>query len=241
MEKRRLMLKVNGLGAAYGDLQVLWDVSIYVEAGELVAIVGPNGAGKSTLINTLSGLVCQTGGSIELDGATLHTLCAEDRVAMGVIQCPEGRKLFPEMTVEENLRIGAYLCSDGHEVRRRINLVYQIFPKLEQRSKQLASTMSGGEQQMVAIGRSLMGNPRLLLLDEPSLGLAPIMVSEMFEAIEKIKKEGTTILIVEQNVSQTLFISDRAYVLENGRIGLTGQARDLLDDPHMRKAYLGLD
>lgn len=235
------MLKVNGLGAAYGDLQVLWDVSIYVEAGELVAIVGPNGAGKSTLINTLSGLVCQTGGSIELDGTTLHTLCAEDRVAMGVIQCPEGRKLFPEMTVEENLRIGAYLCSDGHEVRRRINRVYQIFPKLEQRSKQLASTMSGGEQQMVAIGRSLMGNPRLLLLDEPSLGLAPIMVSEMFEAIEKIKKEGTTILIVEQNVSQTLFISDRAYVLENGKIGLTGQARDLLDDPHMRKAYLGLD
>ena len=241
MEKRRLMLKVNGLGAAYGDLQVLWDVSIYVEAGELVAIVGPNGAGKSTLINTLSGLVCQTGGSIELDGATLHTLCAEDRVAMGVIQCPEGRKLFPEMTVEENLRIGAYLCSDGSEVRRRINRVYQIFPKLEQRSKQLASTMSGGEQQMVAIGRSLMGNPRLLLLDEPSLGLAPIMVSEMFEAIEKIKKEGTTILIVEQNVSQTLSISDRAYVLENGKIGLTGQARDLLNDPHMRKAYLGLD
>ena len=241
MEKRRLMLKVNGLGAAYGDLQVLWDVSIYVEAGELVAIVGPNGAGKSTLINTLSGLVCQTGGSIELDGTTLHTLCAEDRVAMGVIQCPEGRKLFPEMTVEENLRIGAYLCSDGPEVRRRINRVYQIFPKLEQRSKQLASTMSGGEQQMVAIGRSLMGNPRLLLLDEPSLGLAPIMVSEMFEAIEKIKKEGTTILIVEQNVSQTLSISDRAYVLENGKIGLTGQARDLLNDPHMRKAYLGLD
>ena len=241
MEKRRLMLKVNGLGAAYGDLQVLWDVSIYVEAGELVAIVGPNGAGKSTLINTLSGLVCQTGGSIELDGTTLHTLCAEDRVAMGVIQCPEGRKLFPEMTVEENLRIGAYLCSDGSEVRRRINRVYQIFPKLEQRSKQLASTMSGGEQQMVAIGRSLMGNPRLLLLDEPSLGLAPIMVSEMFEAIEKIKKEGTTILIVEQNVSQTLFISDRAYVLENGKIGLMGQARDLLNDPHMRKAYLGLD
>ena len=160
---------------------------------------------------------------------------------MGVIQCPEGRKLFPEMTVEENLRIGAYLCSDGHEVRRRINRVYQIFPKLEQRSKQLASTMSGGEQQMVAIGRSLMGNPRLLLLDEPSLGLAPIMVSEMFEAIEKIKKEGTTILIVEQNVSQTLSISDRAYVLENGKIGLMGQARDLLNDPHMRKAYLGLD
>lgn len=235
------MLKVDGLGASYGDLQVLWNVSIHVDSGELVAIVGPNGAGKSTLINTLSGLVTQRDGSIHLDGVSIHTLSAEDRVAIGVIQCPEGRKLFPEMTVDENLRIGAYLCSDGREVRRRIDHVYSVFPKLEQRSKQIASTMSGGEQQMVAIGRSLMGNPKLLLLDEPSLGLAPIMVSEMFQAIEKIKQDGTTILIVEQNVSQTLSISDRAYVLENGQIGLTGIAKDLLNDPHMRKAYLGLD
>ncbi|MGA1043462.1 MAG: ABC transporter ATP-binding protein [Burkholderiaceae bacterium] len=235
------MLKVDGLGASYGDLQVLWNVSIHVDSGELVAIVGPNGAGKSTLINTLSGLVTQRNGSIHLDGVSIHTLSAEDRVAIGVIQCPEGRKLFPEMTVDENLRIGAYLCSDGREVRRRIDHVYSVFPKLEQRSKQIASTMSGGEQQMVAIGRSLMGNPKLLLLDEPSLGLAPIMVSEMFQAIEKIKQDGTTILIVEQNVSQTLSISDRAYVLENGQIGLTGAAKDLLNDPHMRKAYLGLD
>ncbi|MFZ8974346.1 MAG: ABC transporter ATP-binding protein [Burkholderiaceae bacterium] len=235
------MLKVDGLGASYGDLQVLWNVSIHVDSGELVAIVGPNGAGKSTLINTLSGLVTQRDGSIHLDGVSIHTLSAEDRVAIGVIQCPEGRKLFPEMTVDENLRIGAYLCSDGREVRRRIDHVYSVFPKLEQRSKQIASTMSGGEQQMVAIGRSLMGNPKLLLLDEPSLGLAPIMVSEMFQAIEKIKQDGTTILIVEQNVSQTLSISDRAYVLENGQIGLTGVAKDLLNDPHMRKAYLGLD
>jgi branched-chain amino acid transport system ATP-binding protein len=235
------MLKVDGLGASYGDLQVLWNVSIHVDSGELVAIVGPNGAGKSTLINTISGLVTQRNGSIHLDGVSIHTLSAEDRVAIGVIQCPEGRKLFPEMTVDENLRIGAYLCSDGREVRRRIDHVYSVFPKLEQRSKQIASTMSGGEQQMVAIGRSLMGNPKLLLLDEPSLGLAPIMVSEMFQAIEKIKQDGTTILIVEQNVSQTLSISDRAYVLENGQIGLTGIAKDLLNDPHMRKAYLGLD
>ncbi len=235
------MLKVDGLGASYGDLQVLWNVSIHVDSGELVAIVGPNGAGKSTLINTISGLVTQRDGSIHLDGVSIHTLSAEDRVAIGVIQCPEGRKLFPEMTVDENLRIGAYLCSDGREVRRRIDHVYSVFPKLEQRSKQIASTMSGGEQQMVAIGRSLMGNPKLLLLDEPSLGLAPIMVSEMFQAIEKIKQDGTTILIVEQNVSQTLSISDRAYVLENGQIGLTGIAKDLLNDPHMRKAYLGLD
>lgn len=235
------MLKVDGLGASYGDLQVLWNVSIHVDSGELVAIVGPNGAGKSTLINTISGLITQRNGSIHLDGVSIHTLSAEDRVAIGVIQCPEGRKLFPEMTVDENLRIGAYLCSDGREVRRRIDHVYSVFPKLEQRSKQIASTMSGGEQQMVAIGRSLMGNPKLLLLDEPSLGLAPIMVSEMFQAIEKIKQDGTTILIVEQNVSQTLSISDRAYVLENGQIGLTGIAKDLLNDPHMRKAYLGLD
>lgn len=235
------MLKVEGLGATYGDLQVLWNVSIHVDESELVAIVGPNGAGKSTLINTLSGLVNQRGGAIELDGVPIHMLSAEERVSIGVIQCPEGRKLFPEMTVEENLRIGAFLCSDGREVRRRIDHVYGVFPKLEQRSSQIASTMSGGEQQMVAIGRSLMGNPKLLLLDEPSLGLAPIMVSEMFQAIEKIKREGTTILIVEQNVLQTLSISDRAYVLENGQIGLTGKAKDLLDDPHMRKAYLGLD
>jgi branched-chain amino acid transport system ATP-binding protein len=235
------MLRVNGLSAAYGDLQVLWNVSIFVEVGELVAIVGPNGAGKSTLINTLSGLVNQKGGSIELDGMPIHTLSAEERVGKGVIQCPEGRKLFPEMTVDENLRIGAYLCSDGREVRRRIDRVYGVFPKLKQRSGQIASTMSGGEQQMVAISRSLMGNPKLLLLDEPSLGLAPIMVSEMFQAIEKIKQDGTTILIVEQNVSQTLSISDRGYVLENGQIGLTGKASDLLNDPHMRKAYLGLD
>jgi branched-chain amino acid transport system ATP-binding protein len=234
------MLRVDNLSAAYGDLQVLWNVSIYVEVGELVAIVGPNGAGKSTLINTLSGLVTQKGGSIELDGVPIHTLSAE-RVGSGVIQCPEGRKLFPEMTVDENLRIGAYLCSDGREVRGRIDHVYGVFPKLKQRSDQIASTMSGGEQQMVAIGRSLMGNPKLLLLDEPSLGLAPIMVSEMFQAIEKIKQDGTTILIVEQNVLQTLSISDRAYVLENGQIGLTGRAGDLLNDPHMRKAYLGLD
>jgi len=235
------MLKVDGLGAAYGDLQVLWGVSIQVNAGELVAIVGPNGAGKSTLINTLSGLVSQKGGTIELSGVPIHTLSAEERVRSGVIQCPEGRKLFPEMTVDENLRIGAYICSDTREVTRRINHVYGVFPKLKQRAGQIASTMSGGEQQMVAIGRSLMGNPKLLLLDEPSLGLAPIMVSEMFQAIETIKREGTTILIVEQNVSQTLSISDRAYVLENGQIGLTGKAKELLNDPHMRKAYLGLD
>lgn len=235
------MLRVNALGAAYGDLQVLWDITIHVDAGELVAIVGPNGAGKSTLVNTLSGLVKQTSGTITLDGDSIESTDAEDRVGLGIIQCPEGRKLFQEMTVEENLRMGAYLCADRDEVSQRMAHVYAIFAKLQQRANQIASTMSGGEQQMVAIGRALMSKPKMLLLDEPSLGLAPIMVSEMFQAIERIKQEGTTILIVEQNVSQTLAISDRAYVLENGQIALTGQGKDLLDDPHMRKAYLGLD
>jgi branched-chain amino acid transport system ATP-binding protein len=235
------MLKVNALGAAYGELQVLWDITIHVDAGELVAIVGPNGAGKSTLVNTLSGLVRQTSGTITLDGNSIESTDAEDRVGLGIIQCPEGRKLFQEMTVEENLRMGAYLCADRSEVRQRIDHVYALFTKLQQRANQIASTMSGGEQQMVAIGRALMSKPKMLLLDEPSLGLAPIMVSEMFQAIERIKQAGTTILIVEQNVSQTLSISDRAYVLENGHIALTGKAKELLDDPHMRKAYLGLE
>jgi branched-chain amino acid transport system ATP-binding protein len=235
------MLKVNALGAAYGELQVLWDITIHVDAGELVAIVGPNGAGKSTLVNTLSGLVRQTSGTITLDGNSIESTDAEDRVGLGIIQCPEGRKLFQEMTVEENLRMGAYLCADRSEVRQRIDHVYALFTKLQQRANQIASTMSGGEQQMVAIGRALMSKPKMLLLDEPSLGLAPIMVSEMFQAIERIKQEGTTILIVEQNVSQTLSISDRAYVLENGHIALTGKAKELLDNPHMRKAYLGLE
>ncbi len=235
------MLKVNALGAAYGELQVLWDITIHVDAGELVAIVGPNGAGKSTLVNTLSGLVRQTSGTITLDGNSIESTDAEDRVGLGIIQCPEGRKLFQEMTVEENLRMGAYLCADRSEVRQRIDHVYALFTKLQQRANQIASTMSGGEQQMVAIGRALMSKPKMLLLDEPSLGLAPIMVSEMFQAIERIKQEGTTILIVEQNVSQTLSISDRAYVLENGHIALAGKAKELLDDPHMKKAYLGLE
>jgi branched-chain amino acid transport system ATP-binding protein len=235
------MLKVNALGAAYGDLQVLWDVTIHVDAGELVAIVGPNGAGKSTLMNTLSGLVQQTSGTITLEDNPIESTGAEDRVDLGIIQCPEGRKLFPEMTVEENLRIGAYLCADRSEVKQRMGHVYAIFPKLQQRATQIASTMSGGEQQMVAIGRALMSKPKVLLLDEPSLGLAPIMVSEMFQAIEKIKQDGTTILIVEQNVLQTLAIADRAYVLENGRIGMTGPAKTLMHDPHMRQAYLGLE
>lgn len=234
------MLKIEKLAAGYGDLQVLWDVSIEVHPGELVAIVGPNGAGKSTLMNTLSGLVDQFGGEISFDAKAINRTAAERRVGLGIVQCPEGRKLFPDMSVEENLKVGAYLCTDKNQVRERLAQVYQIFPKLEQRATQIVSTMSGGEQQMVAIGRALMAGPKLLLLDEPSLGLAPIMVSEMFQAIQTIRQSGTTVLIVEQNVLQTLQIADRAYVLENGKITLEGRGQDLLHDPHMREAYLGL-
>ena len=234
------MLKVDSLTAGYGDLQVLWGVTITVNPGELVAIVGPNGAGKSTLMNTLSGLVDQLGGEILFHLENINQHPAERRVGLGIVQCPEGRKLFPEMSVEENLKIGAYLCTDKPEVKLRLADVYSIFPKLEQRASQIVSTMSGGEQQMVAIGRSMMSGPKLLLLDDPSLGLAPIMVSEMFQAIEAIRKTGTTILIVEQNVLQTLEIADRAYVLENGKITLEGPGKALLQNPHMRQAYLGL-
>jgi branched-chain amino acid transport system ATP-binding protein len=233
------VLEVVSLSAGYGELQVLWEVSLSVGEGELVAIVGPNGAGKTTLINALSGVVEQRGGDIRLAGRSLSRLPAEARVGLGMVQCPEGRMLFGEMTVAENLRAGAYLCRDRDEVRARLASIFRIFPKLEQRRDQVASTMSGGEQQMVAIGRALMANPKLLLLDEPSLGLAPIVVAEMFRAIGAIREAGTTILIVEQNVQQTLQIADRAFVLENGRIALAGEARALLEHAHMRAAYLG--
>ena len=235
------MLKVDSLAAGYGDLQFLWGISITVNPGELVAIVGPNGAGKSTLINALSGLVDQSGGEILFHLENINQYPAERRVGLGIVQCPEGRKLFPEMSVQENLKIGAYLCTHKPEVKKRLANVYSIFPKLAQRASQIVSTMSGGEQQMVAIGRSMMSNPKLLLLDEPSLGLAPIMVSEMFQAIEAIQKTGTTVLIVEQNVLQTLEIADRAYVLENGKITLEGSGKALLQNPDMRQAYLGLN
>jgi branched-chain amino acid transport system ATP-binding protein len=234
------VLEVAALSAGYGDLTVLWDVSLQVEERELVAIVGPNGAGKSTLINALSGVVARKGGTIRFDGRAIDAIAAEDRVGLGIVQCPEGRKLFAEMTVEENLRAGAYLCRDRAELRRRLADSFSVFPKLAERRDQVASTMSGGEQQMVAIGRALMAKPRLLLLDEPSLGLAPILVAEMFAAIEAIRRAGTTILIVEQNVQQTLAIADRAYVLESGRVTLSGDANALLADPHMRAAYLGM-
>ncbi len=232
------MLEIRNLQARYGEMTALWGVDLRIAQGEFVAVVGPNGAGKSTLINAISGLVDVPEGEVRFDGQVIPA-SAEARVRAGIIQCPEGRKLFPEMTVEENLMIGAYARSDRDAVARDLEAMFLQFPILRERRQQIASTMSGGQQQMVAIGRALMAKPRLLMLDEPSLGLAPIVVNEVFELLQRIHHEGMTILLVEQNVVQTLEIADRAYVLENGRIGLEGPARQVLENPHMKAAYLG--
>ncbi|MEY4652211.1 MAG: hypothetical protein RI884_792 [Pseudomonadota bacterium] len=232
------MLEIRNLQARYGEMTALWGVDLHIAQGEFVAVVGPNGAGKSTLINAISGLVDVPEGEVRFDGQVIPA-SAEARVRAGIIQCPEGRKLFPEMTVEENLMIGAYARSDRDAVARDLEAMFLQFPILRERRQQIASTMSGGQQQMVAIGRALMAKPRLLMLDEPSLGLAPIVVNEVFELLQRIHHEGMTILLVEQNVVQTLEIADRAYVLENGRIGLEGPAREVLENPHMKAAYLG--
>ena len=233
------MLETRNLQACYGEMTALWGVDLNIRPGELVAVVGPNGAGKSTLINAISGLVDVPDGQLRWNGSDIVQASAESRVRNGIIQCPEGRKLFPEMTVEENLLMGAYCRIDRSSVNESLEEIYVQFPILRDRRRQIASTMSGGQQQMVAIGRALMAQPRLLMLDEPSLGLAPIVVNEVFELLKRIHKAGMTILLVEQNVHQTLEIADRAYVLENGKIALEGPGHDVLHNPHMRAAYLG--
>jgi branched-chain amino acid transport system ATP-binding protein len=232
------MLDVRNLQARYGEMTALWDATLRIGEGELVAVIGPNGAGKSTLINAISGLVDVSAGSLTFDGEAVAPT-AEARVRAGIVQCPEGRKLFPEMNVEENLLMGAYTRPDRENIADSLTQIYDLFPILRERRRQIASTMSGGQQQMVAIGRALMAKPKLLMLDEPSLGLAPIIVSEVFELLARIRAKGMTILLVEQNVHQTLEIADRAYVLENGRIALEGTGKEVLEHPHMKKAYLG--
>jgi branched-chain amino acid transport system ATP-binding protein len=234
------MLEVRQLRVRYGEVTAVWDVSLDVGRGELVAVVGPNGAGKTSLLNAVCGLVPMAGGAVRFLGQDITALPAHRRAALGLTQCPEGRQLFPEMSVEENLRMGAYACAERGELTARLDRVYAMFPKLRERRRQTASTLSGGEQQMTALGRAVMAGPRLLLLDEPSLGLAPIVVAEMFRYIREIHGAGSTVLIVEQNVLQTLELADRAYVLESGRLALSGEGRALLRDEHMRRAYLGL-
>jgi branched-chain amino acid transport system ATP-binding protein len=233
------LLKLSDVTAGYGDVQVLWGVTFSIRAGEIATLIGANGAGKTTTLKTISGIVRATGGRIMFDGADLTKLPSHRIAALGIAHVPEGRGLFPSMNVKENLELGLI----GREARRRraasLERVFALFPKLQQRLHQTAGTLSGGEQQMVAIARGLMSLPRLLILDEPSLGLAPIVVKEMFETIRTINVEGTTVLLVEQNVKQSLSLAARAFVLENGRIVLEGTGAELSEDDRVRLAYLG--
>jgi branched-chain amino acid transport system ATP-binding protein len=234
------MLQIRKLGYAYGDLQVLWDVDLEVRQGEIVTVVGANGAGKSTILKNVSRLLKPRSGALTLGDVDLARLQSHEVVEAGVIQVPEGRRIFPEMTVVENLRMGSFSRAARKDRDRNMERVFSLFPRLAERKEQLGGTMSGGEQQMLAIGRGLMGNPKLLLLDEPSLGLSPLLVRNIFEIIKEINRQGTTILLVEQNVYQSLHISHRAYVLETGRVVLSGTGAELLGNDHVRKAFLGI-
>lgn len=234
------MLTIEHLDVHYGDLQVLWDVSLEVHAGEIVALVGSNGAGKSTLIRTIAGLHRPTRGTIALEGVAMHGLAPHTIVGLGVSMVPEGRRLFPKMTVLQNLEIGAFLPRARKEKDATLERVYEIFPILKARSRQTAGLLSGGEQQMLAIGRALMAKSKILLLDEMSLGLSPIVVQQMFEVVLRVNKEGIAIFMVEQNVSMTLKVAHRAYVMESGRIVMHGPARELVESKHVKEAYLGV-
>ena len=234
------MLKVEHIDVFYGDLQVLWDVSFEVNAGEIVVLLGANGAGKSTTLKTISSLLKPERGSVSFEGVRLDEVPAHRVIEFGVAHVPEGRRLFPEMTVEENLITGALKGEAKVKRNDTMKRVYELFPRLLERQKQNAGTLSGGEQQMLAIGRGLMSLPKLLMFDEPSLGLAPILVSEIFQMVKAVNKEGVTVMLVEQNVKHTLAMSDRAYILENGRITMTGASSELLNNDHIKQAYLGL-
>ncbi|MEW6600762.1 MAG: ABC transporter ATP-binding protein [Nitrospirota bacterium] len=234
------MLEIKNIDVFYGDVQVVWDVAFEVKKGEIVALIGANGAGKSTTLKTISGLIRPKKGEVTFEGNPIHKAEAYNLIEMGLALCPEARRLFVEMTVEENLDMGSLKGEARKQRQKTKETVFELFPRLSERRRQLAGTLSGGEQQMVAIGRGLMSLPKLLMLDEPSLGLAPILVREIFDVIKKIRQEGTTVLIVEQNTKQTLSIADRAYVLETGRITLQGSGQALLNDEHVKKAYLGV-
>ncbi|HLF26328.1 MAG TPA: ABC transporter ATP-binding protein [Anaerolineae bacterium] len=233
------MLEVRELAAAYGDLQVLWDISLEVQAGEIVVLIGPNGAGKTTFLRTIAGLHRPLSGSIILEGSPIHALPAHQIVERGIILVPEGRRLFGGMNVLENLELGAFTARAREKRRETLKRVFDLFPILSQRLNQRAATLSGGQQQMVAIGRALMGLPRLLMLDEPSLGLAPLVVQNIFDVVRGIGREGVTVLLVEQNARLALDLADRAYVVEQGRIAGQGTGASLLADQHVRQVYLG--
>jgi len=233
------MLKLRDISAGYGKSEVLRGVSLDVNEGEVVTLVGANGAGKTTTLKTLCGLVAASGGSIEFNGHSLLGMAPHEIVDLGVTMVPEGRQLFPFLTVEENLLMGAYKRSARAVRSQRLAEVLDIFPRVKERLPQFAGSLSGGEQQMVAIARGMMAGPKLLIMDEPSLGLSPLLVEQMFDVVRLVASRGTTVLLVEQNVFHTLKLADRGYVLENGAIALTGTGAELLGNPHVRRAYLG--
>jgi len=234
------MLEVKNLTSGYGMVQILWDVSFKIKEKEIVCIIGPNGAGKTTLVRTIIGLIPAKSGTIRFKGENIEKLPTYEIVKRGVTLIPEGREIFPRMTVDENLRLGAYTIKDKDEVNKTKDKVFQIFPVLKKKEKVLAQSMSGGEQQMLVIARSLMSNPKLLILDEPSLGLAPIIVEKVLDTLQRINEDGVTILLVEQNIRDSLNIANRAYVLEEGKIIIEGEGRELLSNDHIKEVYLGV-
>ena len=233
------MLEVKDLELYYGVIQAIKGISFHVEEGEVIALIGANGAGKTTTLQTITGMLNAQAGSIQFEGTELTKIPGHKIVSMGMAHVPEGRRVFAQLSVLENLKLGAYTRKDKTEIEESLKRVYKSFPRLEERKNQLAGTLSGGEQQMLAMGRALMSKPRIVLMDEPSMGLSPIFVEEIFNIIKEISAEGTTVLLVEQNAKKALSIADRAYVLETGKIVLEGDAKDLLNDESIKKAYLG--
>ncbi len=233
------MLEVKDLQVYYGMIQAIKGVSFHVEEGEIIALIGANGAGKTTILHTVSGLLTPKQGSVTFEGKDIVRLPGHKIVSMGMAHVPEGRRVFAELSVLQNLKLGAYTRKDKAEIQQTLQTVFERFPRLEERQNQLAGTLSGGEQQMLAMGRALMSHPKLILMDEPSMGLSPIFVNEIFDIIQQVSKSGTTVLLVEQNAKKALSIADRAYVLETGNIVLEGKASELLNDDSIRKAYLG--
>lgn len=234
------LLTIKNLHSGYGDVKVIKGISLEINSGEIVSIVGANGAGKTTLLNTISGVITANSGEISFDGQRIEQLPPHEITDLGIIHVPEGRKIFPMFTVYENLLIGSTMPRTIKERKNNLERVYELLPRLAERKTQVGSTLSGGEQQMLAIGRALMGMPRILMLDEPSLGLSPKLVSTVFEIIQRINGQGITVVLVEQNVKQALKLSQRAYVLENGMIALEGSSDEIINNPQVKKAYLGL-
>jgi branched-chain amino acid transport system ATP-binding protein len=240
MNEARQMLELKSIDAGYGAFQALFDVALDVKAGEAVGVIGPNGAGKTTLMRVISGLIRPTRGSIDMEGVDVLATPPHRIVSLGIAHVPENRRLFPRLTVEDNLKMGAFMPEARAKYAERLEVVYDLFPRMKERRGQLAGTMSGGEQQMCAIGRALMSDPKLLLLDEPSAGLAPVVVQQVFELVKRIRSGGLTVLIVEQNVQQVLRVVDRAYLLEAGSIRASGTSAEMLANDTIRQAYLGV-